>query len=86
MAAFAVTFGQQYKREPHPYFGKAHPDGFVVIVAPDWDTARRMAFDNLGQAWSFMYPYDTPEEQATVDGYQPLGELARWTFNPAVTS
>ena len=41
MTTFYVTFGQQYPREPHPTFGKAHRDGWVEIEADDEMAARK---------------------------------------------
>ena len=71
---YRVTFGQKYPREPHPTFGKAHRDGWVTIVAADYDTARACVTGWLGTAWCDMYG---PESWPQVAHYFPLGELHR---------
>lgn len=75
MSEFRVTWGQRYAREAHPTFAKAHPDGWLTIVAPDEHAARDVAIDHLGAAWSFLYV--TAELDAAWDEYFPRGELAR---------
>jgi hypothetical protein len=52
MSTFYVTFGQQYRHEAHPTFPKAHPDGWVTVVAADELAARSLAVERLGTAWS----------------------------------
>jgi hypothetical protein len=44
---FRITFGQRYRTETHPLLGLAHPDGWVTIEAPDYDTARAWAVLSL---------------------------------------
>jgi hypothetical protein len=68
---FYVTFGQRYAREPHPTFPAAHPDGYVVIVAPSEPIARAAAFSAFGTAWAFIY------ERPPEPRFAPRGELAR---------
>jgi len=80
MPSYFVTFGQQYKREPHPTFGKAHPDGWLTVVAPDELTARDTVIGWLGTAWSFIY-----DEQPDL-GWFPRGELHRIEAGPTPTS
>lgn len=74
---FYVTFGVQYNHEPHPAID--HPrvaDGYVVIEAPDYDTARRLTFALFGQRFSMLYDaLDRPAER-----FVPLGELARYSW------
>lgn len=67
---FFVTFGQKYRYEPHPQFGKAHPDGWIRINAPDEDAARNAAFTLLGTGWATMYDSEPQRE------IYPRGELA----------
>lgn len=50
-----VTFGQRYRRERHPSFADAHPDGWVVIVADDEWQARDTAMRLFGEQWAFLY-------------------------------
>lgn len=52
---FFVTFGQRYARENHPSFPPAHPDGWAVVEAPDWDSARGIVVEELGSDWSGLY-------------------------------
>lgn len=64
-----VTFGQKYRREPHPQGG--HPDGYFLVEATNEDEARRKVFATLGKAWSNIYE-ELPESR-----YVPRGELGR---------
>lgn len=72
-----VTFGVQYNNEPHPVID--HPalsNGYVVIEAPDYETARRLAFALFGQKFSMIYDsWDRPREQ-----FVPLGEIGRYSW------
>jgi hypothetical protein len=78
MKEFAITFGFQYDREPHPFFSLAHPQGFIVIEADDEEDARMMAYAHLGSAWAFIYETDSPVWVEFSPAYTK-GELARWT-------
>lgn len=51
LKSFYITFGQQYRREPHPKAKDVHPDGVFKIVALDMFEARKKAFSRLGQQW-----------------------------------
>ena len=75
---YYVTFGQQYPREPHPTFAKAHRDGWVEIEAPDEITARRIAVGWFDRAWAFIYSESDPW-RPKLDMY-PLGCLHRITL------
>lgn len=72
MKTYCVTFGQQYKNEPHPKVRYAHPDGWLAIEAENMNEARKKAFDHLGPAWSFIYLEDQLDKS-----YFPAGELHR---------
>ncbi len=72
MNIYCVTFGTQYKSEPHPKVKYADPDGWLAIEATGMAEARQKAFDHLGTAWAFIYP-----EAALDKSYFPLGELHR---------
>jgi len=74
MAEYMVTFGQRYAREPHPTFGDAHPDGWVVVEAADYEQARALVVGWLGSAWAFLY--EAEDFQAS---FFPRGELHRLT-------
>ena len=74
MPTYYVTFGQKYRHETHPRFAKAHPDGYVMIEADDFESARQLAFENLGPYWANIYD----EDDFTKDLY-PKGVLAHLT-------
>ncbi len=74
MSNFYITFGQKYRSMTHPSFPKAHPDGFLVIVAPTYEEAREYAFRRLGDRWSMIY------ELRPNSLFFPLQELGRWTY------
>jgi hypothetical protein len=76
MTEFAVTFGQKYARDRHPSFPGAHPDGYVIIVADDFQAARACAIAHFGVFWCDLYGPDTWESSRR---YFPAGELARFT-------
>lgn len=71
MTEYYITFGDQYRRETHPLAEWAHPDGYLVIEATDYSTARQCAFELLGGQFAFMY-----EERPSADWF-PLGALKR---------
>lgn len=76
LETFYVTFGSQYSIEAHPFWEKAHPEGYLRILAPDELSARAMAFGLLDQRWSMIYT----EAEFNVDGeeaqrWYPRGEL-----------
>lgn len=73
-----VTFGTQYAREPHPRLPFAHPDGYLTIEAPDYNTALRTAFALTGGAHGTDYS-DRPSDIT----YQ-RGELARVIVHDAI--
>lgn len=69
---FIVTFGQKYRREPHPTFLEAHPDGWVSVDADTETEARAKVVARFGIAWSDLYP----ELDFLEDRYlYPRGEL-----------
>lgn len=73
MKKFYLTFGSQYRRESHPRGAHVHPDGYVVITARDYDTARDMVTQLYGLQWSFLYHED---EFSEVDKtFYPRGVL-----------
>lgn len=72
-----VTFGVQYNMDPHPVIDHGSlANGYVVIEAPDYETARRMAFVLFGQKFSMVY--DTWDRPKAV--FVPLGELGRYSW------
>ena len=79
MARWFLTFGQQYRREPHPIGMGANPDGYVEVHAPDELAARQQVVELIGSAWSMLYSEDeffseeyAFEEMRTID-YFPDG-------------
>lgn len=81
---FYVTFGVQYRKaDPdaqHPMSPEViDADGYIVIFAPDEETARFAAFGIFGRQFSFIYQANdfTPGESY----FHPLGELGRITIN-----
>lgn len=78
---FRVTFGQQYRRDPHPRAGTlVHPDGWWTIVADDHHQARDITAQLLGTAWSNLYDADL---HADDEHFYPRGELLRVVAPPA---
>lgn len=55
MNTYYLTFGQQYRDEPHPSGNEIHPDGWVEIKAKTYDDARRQAFATFGVYWCWLY-------------------------------
>jgi hypothetical protein len=83
---WAVTFGQRYRREDHPTFLPAHPDGYVVIVTDDalpkaWGggeaSARDAAVTLMGSQWSGLYEMDTDEWRSDAAQYYPRGQIGQ---------
>lgn len=74
MPEFRITFGQKYRRELHPTFGGAHPDGWLTIMADDEDAARATAVGWLGTKYSSLANAAAYDDW---DAYFPLGELHR---------
>lgn len=73
---FFVTFGTQYRREPHPKVNYADPDGFLVIEAANEGEARQKAFAELGPYWSMLRPLKAARVAGDL-AYFPKGELKR---------
>lgn len=79
MPKWYLTFGQQYRREPHLLGMGANPDGYVEVHAPDGLAARSQVVELIGDKWSMLYTEDeffsedyAFEEMRTVD-YFPAG-------------
>lgn len=53
---FMLTFGVQYKEEPHPKWADCDPRGWVRIVADDYEQAREIATERFGLYWSQLTP------------------------------
>lgn len=71
-----ITFGVQYRRagqwaNPHPIAKWADCNGYLTVVAPTREDARRATMELLDRHWAF--DYDTPPKPF----HAPLGELAR---------
>lgn len=76
LRSFYVTFGVMYYHTPHPYWGGAHPGGYLEVLAPDEDAARFLVRSFIGTKWSHMY--DRKPEWAE------RGRLATITTNGGV--
>lgn len=82
---FYVTFGDQYRREPHPFFDGAHPDGYLKVMAPDELTARMLAFGLMDSAWSMLYTeHEFWKDPEDVERWYPLGELGQIGANTSL--
>lgn len=71
-----LTFGVQYSREPHPTWPGAHPDGWVVILAPTEPAARELAIAHFKLHWSMLSPDAYFPVELNKQKYYPRGELA----------
>lgn len=57
---FFITFGLKYADTPHPSGRHANPQGYVEVIAPDEDAARRMADYLFGAGlWANIYTDST---------------------------
>ena len=70
MQKFYVTFGQKYKREPHPKASWISPDGVLLVEAQSYRDARELTFKALGDRFCGMHMYD---EKADISFHYPLG-------------
>jgi hypothetical protein len=79
LVEFRVTFGQRYAREAHPVLGReAHPDGWLTVVADDYETARALVVRELGTAWANLYPLGSMTRDEWAKWF-PRGEVGRIT-------
>lgn len=76
---YIITFGQKYKYEKHPYFTKAHPDGYVVIEAMSEAQAKikaaQLCGTNEGKYAFYAFMYDAEDFDYH---FYPMGEIARY--------
>jgi predicted dehydrogenase len=79
MKEYRVTFGLKYRTNEHPTWPKAHPDGWLTVIAENENMARRFTAALLATNWAFIYPRDG-EHQADWDLYFK-GELGRIEFS-----
>lgn len=70
---YAVTFGLRYDTEPHPKLKEVDTRGFALVYATTMTEARYLITEYAGLWWAFIYPYNTDEERASLDEYQPNG-------------
>lgn len=70
---FRLTFGQRYHRETHPVLPEASPDGYVAVMAADYDEARALVAGSLGEHWAFLYA--GPFDEGEWERFYPLGCL-----------
>jgi len=74
---FYFTFGQRYAREEHPSYPLAHPNGWVTIVAKDWETARRKAEELFTHDGQLLFSHDYDDSNFESE-YFPMGEIERF--------
>lgn len=74
MPKYFLTFGVQYKQEPHPHVPTINPDGYVVVDAVSELEAREKVFNIFGDKWAFLYPEKSWSEKNAM--YFPLGQVA----------
>ncbi len=55
MATYCLTFGEKFRREPHPTFPEAHPDGWVEVDADDIAEATSIGLRLFGNDWARVY-------------------------------
>lgn len=69
---WCITFGQQYRCEPHPVLGLIPElaDGWVTVTADTELAARRQTADLIGTAWAFIY-----DARTMPSAYFPAGDL-----------
>lgn len=80
ISEFGVTFGVQYKYQPHPALEHANvADGYVVIEAPDEEKAREISNILFNDEWSMIYSDSDPRSPKNSE-YFPLGEIARYSW------
>lgn len=83
---FYFTFGQKYSDEPHPNYPKAHPSGYVTIMASDYMEARTKSIDIFGKGPKgdvlFAFQYDDTDFKP---GYFPMGEIERFEYPQPLT-
>lgn len=73
---FHVTFGQQYRHEPHPTHAWVHPDGYATLVVPASVAPDMAAYQIFGDRYSFVYTEDQFEDSKH---HYPRGCLQRIT-------
>ena len=78
---FYVTFGFMYAEVKHPL--GMHPDGYAVIIAPDMDAARALAFARFGKKWAFVYDHLDIERGRFNPEHHPAGVLAVYQAEPS---
>lgn len=63
---FRVTFGQRYRRDPHPaqarHEVRIHPDGWIDIHAVDEKDAVRVANEAFDREWAGIYGDEWAEQ------------------------
>jgi len=66
---FEVTFGDQYRRDSHPTWPPAHPEGYAALWVPDEASAQQLAFRLFHSSWSFLYSPDHPDRPSVCTYY-----------------
>jgi monoamine oxidase len=56
MKEYRVTFGLKYRTNEHPTWPKAHPDGWLTVIAENENMARRFTAAGEHQAdWDLYF-------------------------------
>lgn len=80
---FYITFGVQYRTEPHPSLPRdiAHPSGVMAITAPNEDLARKLAHAVTDGAYAFLYPWgEGPSEKHHPRGVTSVISFLKISF------
>lgn len=81
MDEYRYTFGIRYESEEHPVAKWVSPKGWLTVMAPDRETADRLARAVVGQDYAFGYSraeWSGPTKSGrTWAEMYPLGCLAR---------
>lgn len=72
LRSYYVTFGVKYRYETHPHWPAAHPDGWLLVLAPDEEEARLLLRRTISNKYAFLY-----DEHRFDKKWHPLGELGR---------
>jgi hypothetical protein len=89
MAIYCVTFGQRFRHDLHPFFGKCPrlPESYVEVIADDYVTAVDMTQDLLSYNYSMVYSLDDFHDDLFPCG--PIGAITRennaLTYTPNTT-
>lgn len=64
-----ITFGQKYRREPHPSYPAAHPDLWVEVEGDSLQECYDLIGEHLGQFYAFSHSEDQWEKEDMAKWY-----------------